>query len=45
MNFDYEVVLNASDFVIQDILNSGDISKDEALIKINKYKKVLSEDE
>ncbi len=45
LKFDYEVILSAGDFVIQDILKLGDITKEEALIKINKYKKVLSEDE
>lgn len=45
LKYDYEIVLNAIDYIIDDINNIENITMEEAYIKINKYKELLMEDE
>ena len=44
LKYDYEIVLDTIDYIIDDIIQTKDLSKDEALAKINKYKEMLLND-
>lgn len=45
LKYDYEIVLNTVDYIINDINNSNDITKEEAYNKIMKYKEMLTVNE
>ncbi len=45
LNYDYEIVLNAVDYIIEDINNSSNITKEEAYNKIKEYKEMLIDNE
>ena len=44
LNYEFEIVLNSVDYIIDDILKSGDLTSDEAMIKIEKYRELLLDD-
>ncbi len=44
LKYDLEIVLNTTDYIIDDILKTTDITKDEALIRIKKYRELLLDD-
>lgn len=44
LKYDYEIVLNTIDYIIDDIIKSKKLSKEEALEKINKYREMLLND-
>ena len=41
LKYDYEIILGAVDYIIDDILKLDELTKDEALIKIKNYKEIL----
>ncbi len=43
--YDYEIVLNVKDYIIDDIKNSNNLTKDDIYKKFIKYKEMLIEDE
>ncbi len=45
LEYDYEIVLSTVDYVIEDIKASKDITAEEALDKLNYYRKILMDNE
>ncbi len=45
LNYDYEIVLNAVDYIIGDIKNISNITDEEAYNKIKEYKEMLIDNE
>ncbi len=45
LKYDYEIVLNAVDYIIDDINNTNDLTEREALNKIKYYKEILIDNE
>ncbi|MGI6329539.1 MAG: hypothetical protein ACOXZR_01590 [Bacilli bacterium] len=45
LKYDYEIVLNIDDYIINDIKNNDVFDKDEAFKKFKKYKEMLIENE
>lgn len=43
--YDYEIVLNVKDYIIDDIKNSNNLTKDDIYKRFIKYKEMLIEDE
>jgi len=41
MKYDYEIIVGAVDYIIDDILKIKDLNKEEAFDKINIYKEIL----
>ncbi len=41
LNYEFEIVLNTVDYIVDDILKSGDLTSDEAMMKMEKYKELL----
>ncbi len=41
LEYDYEIIIGAADYIIGDIVKTEDLTKDEALLKIKKYKEML----
>ena len=41
LKYDFEIVLNSVDYIIDDILRTADLTGDEAIQKIKKYRELL----
>ncbi len=41
IKYDYEIILGTVDYIVDDILKTQNLTDNEALAKINKYKEML----
>lgn len=45
LKYDFEIILSAADYIIDDIVKTKDLTKDEALVKMQKYKELFMNDQ